>query len=1501
MASSQKTFGRKSRTWIRCLRRHVWQKKALHLRQRLRIRQVCVLSTCLHIHSFLYAAGPGSLGADILGSRYESLKYERRQLATSLFRLARLGLIQGSEAIHLTEWLSNNPVHPMTHYIVPTVLTILEPVDERRPSGQHRNALTGDRTLIAFMTRKLSANTEWQDSGLKSTILLKWALFLTDSRHQNPALEAMEGYGADQLEAQVRQAVNGGTFHYLARTVVEMRRLYRSPQVPSLLVDLTDHFSEHEKLTDEFTTLALLSFDNLLRLTITHASSELRKVKQRQEDVSLANARMDRSRLGSTMRFVSTSDVDKPKNDIAILFSFIGILYSSLPSESALQFWGSGPQVDPSRISYLEYLETTAGKLPAFLQWAVWSTQPKDTVMSTALYDMLAGLSTGQQCSELAYNFMARGGGEVVPGSSLPSSIGSSAVSWHTIFALLWSWSSNNSASLNAASQSVNLNSLSNVSQHIPPPPPITPDEVRLAQAFLRLLSNVVTHAVNVRAAIASNTTFRAIPTLVSLIPLGVPLELKGSIFQTLCAFCEPGAGDVGLDICKAVWMLMERNEVISVRSQTGSLAPSAKGVEVELDGIESTAGEYPVTLPFLQLLSTLIHTPKRSSLKERISEPVGFLTIPEGLGQPYRLPGIGPFVAFVVDNVFADISTRDFRFTSDRWVMHDSCLSFVERCLASFDLEALLVAAESNQLKPDTLSYLLVHPGYDIMKRMLSETPLQSSILSYILAGVEELDRGSSDDEHFYSIFVRVLRITHRVLEVQDIFLDVLIPLLSEFDSSAIIGKVHGRSYFTRFDKILSFDSKLVPSLAVYAHFSAHPELVYLSVKILSTLASSPSLPNLAALIEGSDDSARIQSGYQRILNIESFEDVSDAEAAAEQLTGAGAPDPSDASPLDQATRIVSIDFLSRHCDVGKQYPNVAHFLLFGGMSTKQLESAASQPTCLHSILDLVNAGIPRRGKGKERVVTDVPLFESLPALAERCYLLIHRLCHHPKTSDFTMRYLRTTEDFFCRHLVAVPALIPETLQEPVIEIVHEDGTRVTSTVSAATAFLKVRAWILDMVSLDLHVLANKGQTKAVTEIVEILLGTSVFSDPSWEDELLRPFQDVGQSHMRIIEFVRSLAFDWADSLSVQTQNLELLGQLNLMSCIRKDALGCEVVDKSALLALLSDARRVLRQQNRLATPAHEERFSAEFDYILQSCAVENHRREMAFALSISYDSWRRLLDTTLTRCFDRIPQDERENMLFELLHVVPIVLSSTEVDESTAILLSEVILSCITKLREDRRHRLLLQAAVDAETTTLPAERLHTILRSVLQCIVDNNHGASLVRGNLYAALINYVHLISPANPSSPESSLSNASMASSLLSSSFRQSTPSLGESTALVLASGQPSSQSSASQNILRSTITVLKGVMDRLVETLGRDATDGTEVWKTVAFMLLDTIVKLSSREKQQSALTSFVRRGLLRTFVDGLKNSDIVLQSVLKPDPGNVFQTSTGFFMLIKT
>lgn len=122
---------------------------------------------------------------------------------------------------------------------------------------------------------------------------------------------------------------------------------------------------------------------------------------------------------------------------------------------------------------------------------------------------------------------------------------------------------------------------------------------------------------------------------------------------------------------------------------------------------------------------------------------------------------------------------------------------------------------------------------------------------------------------------------------------------------------------------------------------------------------------------------------------------------------------------------------------------------------------------------------------------------FFTLPDLAERCYHLIYQLCVHPRTSSSTMRYLRTHEDFFTRHLSTIPSHVPPIQMQqqqdpPTVEVLYSDGFRVTTTVSTLCSFLRSRSWIFDLVPLDLHVLTSKGRggSRSISEVLDILFG---------------------------------------------------------------------------------------------------------------------------------------------------------------------------------------------------------------------------------------------------------------------------------------------------------------------------------------------------------------------------------------------------------------------------
>ncbi|TDL27118.1 hypothetical protein BD410DRAFT_714859 [Rickenella mellea] len=1414
-----------------------------------------------------------NLGHAVLTARLESLMYERRTLSFALFFIARSGYLTSPEVRQMIEWLDQKASNGTTYYILAAVFATFDLCHSSpgSSSASLREALVKDPATLTFFKKKLAPATEWKDSSLKATIQLKWALFLTEARLRDHSLEHRDGFKNEDLEMQILTAIQGDAFSYLTRAVVQLG--VRPSATSQLLVNATsasrvDPSEPRTLVSDDFKIHLLHEFELLIRSLLTHAPAELRKIKHKQEDQF--RPRSDRHPRSSFKPTETAADKSShpPRSDIATLFQLIGILYTSLPPETAIQFWGGVPSTETP--AYYELVEADKGKLPSFLRWAV-EVREQDLII--AVFDMLSGLANGQSCSEFAYNFMATGTLDVVHGAVGRYEM-AAAFTWGSIFGELESW-----AALGANHRGAHAAPTHQL--------PIAPKDVLLGLSFLKLLSSVVTHSVQARIAIFTHPQYRAISSLVSLIPLGVPLELKGALFETLSAFCQPGAGVQGVEIAKSVWAQMERLEVINVRG--GGIA--SKGVEVELEEIESVYKVYPATIPFLELLSTLIHTPKRVPLKNRIMEPVPINTIPDNLGQPYRHPGIGPFVSFVVENVLGNIQRREFLDQADSWRMTDRSFCFLERCLASYDVESLSSLSEAYAAKgPEVLIPFLQHPGFDVLTRILSDTPLRATILSYLIEGSEELHRQQAKDAYFPQVLIRTLRIVDRVLAVQDIFLDQLLPALSEFDSASILGKSISQSFFSRIDQSLSFDHRSVPAIASYVNYPAYPELVYLAIKVLSSLGQSTSFSNIAALIERSSESEVILDGFVRLLGAESSEDVVSAEEWVELWAGAGAPDTAESGSFTEAIRLGILDLLLR--GTKNKTSSLAFLLLFGSGSTEQIQdprALGARVFCLHVVLQLVNIGVPTLS-GRPNSAQIAPFFASQPVLAERLYRLLYQLCVHPRTSRAMILYLRTHEDFFARHLSVLSFHAPNDASEPGIEVVYGDGSRTTTTCMTLKAFLQLRSWILELAALELHILTNKGQNQRVKEILDILLANTehyLDNDGALDSVGFYPFNDVSQSHIRLIELFQSQEFEWFDSVTISPVNLEFYKDLNLQLCLRVDESGCEIVDRSLLFQLLNTSRRSLLSQGHVATAAHSQQLENETKYILESCVVENNRREVQFALSTGYESWKRLLDVILTKCFNHVANDQREGILFDLLHILPPSIRAPSLPEPTAVLLSEAVLLLVTKLREERRQLHLLTSGHAHEASALPTERMLGLLRNILECIVDN-HRKELVRGNLYAALANYMHLVSGSANDSATSLPHENGDHSRLV--AYRPSDDALSTaSTSSMVSSVNTVKRSPASGTSLQvSTIGILKQVMDRLVLTISRDVIDGAEVWKTVAFTLLDSLARLARLDKDSLILTALDRYGFLANFVRGLKDSDLSLQGVLRPDPDDL-------------
>ncbi|KAG8801256.1 hypothetical protein FRC17_006685, partial [Serendipita sp. 399] len=791
------------------------------------------------------------------------------------------------------------------------------------------------------------------------------------------------------------------------------------------------------------------------------------------------------------------------------------------------------------------------------------------------------------------------------------------------------------------------------------PLPEIRVEEANLLVSFLKLLRVIVQWSVAARVTLGDHPQYRAVPAMLQLATCRVPLELKGAIYDAVAAFCLSGGGLAGAALCRNTWLMLEQLQVLDTLSSPVGVGPT-HGIKYELLELEVANKVYPCTPAFIKLLASLIHTPKDLSLKQVLFGADGGKTIPDGLGVPHRQLPLAPYLSFAVDDVLF-LAEDAFKTDAERWSLKDLCLQVVEKALASYELESMPATMQSITTQgPQVIRPWILHPGFDIMSRLLSDSRLRAVLSDFLSEGPAKLEKGTIKTTHFESCMRRVVRIVHRVLDVQSFFLEMLVPAIQSFDFSSILSNFMPGQLIA-LDHHLLFNHILVERVALLVTLPS-PEIQLLCIRILGMLALSPNftimdqqasrmarrLNRLAAIVQNSDDSVRINDGFAALLNADSAE-TADLTEDLELYIGAGAPAREEGAEdlsLTHIIRLEIIDLLLKNTEKGRPSPNIAHLLLGFDVATASTNEMAIQDpsalnsttSCFHVITELLSDGIPlldsTRRRREEQSLSRTPLYFKAPLLAEKCHRLFYQLCSHELTSKPAARYLRTREDYFARNLAALPIRAPEIPLGKEGTASYADGISIESNCSALTSFLRMRSWLLESVALEIHLLTDEKQFPRAGRLLDILFGSVDLSTESFEDDIGDRFFggstvqvfSPGQSLMRVVEIFQSFDLTWQDFVvTSDAASLVFYASLDYSSCLRIAESGAEVIDRDALIGLLSQIRRV-REETETLTPEALEQLSNETRYLLESCVRENNRREIEHSKAMGFESWRRV-----------------------------------------------------------------------------------------------------------------------------------------------------------------------------------------------------------------------------------------------------------------------------------
>ncbi len=824
------------------------------------------------------------------------------------------------------------------------------------------------------------------------------------------------------------------------------------------------------------------------------------------------------------------------------------------------------------------------------------------------------------------------------------------------------------------------------------------------------------------------------------------------------------------------------------------------------------------------------------------------------------------------------------------------------------------------------------------------------------------------SSVRHILSILDRVLR--YQDLFVQVLIPTLIDTTLNgvqlPFDVSARVGN---SGSYSSFDIQLLHAHESVVQIALLIN-CVRDDVALLSVRLLGLIARTAAfsavdrfgemgyrrkMNRLVGLLEMSDEAGRVKAGYVGRLEAESSGDAGSAQLLESLMALAGGADVDDDEDADlqasngkldattalasgdavEAIQIAIVNLLLAGTELNQPAPNLAHLLLGYDLRAVRPEeqviidpdAQTAAPSAIHAILALLRPEADGEG------ASFLSLAERSPGFAEKCCALILRLCTHPFTSAATLRYLRTKEDFVVQQLRSL-SLVPAeratlTSSSAALGLVQfADGQAIETTVDRVTASLRMRASLLELTALELHSLLNAGMQSRAARVVAALFGSNATvgggsgadaDDSIDEDDLLlgteRDFRlgaggaDVRTfGGIRFLEILQSLDFEWYDDREALGQNISVITPEQLDLAKRPDAaVGPRLYDLGAVLAILVREKTLLQQKGNLRDAGQANPFLKQAAFVLQWASAQNAKKAVAFSRRRVLQAWRHTLDMVLARAADLLRTEVRSGLMFDCLsELLPRISAPSNdvggLDVPSADLVAGAVLSLLTSLRQHRVE--LTTGALDLETVdALPVDRLLTTLRALIDSVL-RLETTTLARGNLYSALINFLQLVKSGS-GAEASGEAGANDGASIIATDLDESTSVGGVSTTTTNIFGGRAQTSSLEAR----TRTLLLSNAERLMDVLGRDALDASDLSKTIAFTLLDKLCALdapssstsSGRRGGSRCLDLLDRKGYIKSFVTALRDSDLALQETLRPDPASlnaiyVYEARLAFF-----
>jgi len=1001
------------------------------------------------------------------------------------------------------------------------------------------------------------------------------------------------------------------------------------------------------------------------------------------------------------------SPPDDYKNDFEALMELMNAVYKKDPLnlQLSLEYWcpsanhfdGTSHHHQRSRLNQRQtllykFVRMSADQLPHLLY--------------ISYIKMLIGLSSGKKSARAAFEMLR------LNGSSSFNVEERGAVSWDSFFRSCHRYHNELQQKPTSSSSLMMMNARSMTSSHTTQR--IHPREVEALCRFMQLIAVISKHDDIARHAFYENTQWCACEVMFGLLQCPIPVGLKADILLALAYIVQDR------DLVPALLQMTQSSKLLQDTSY--SVHNKSSGIIAELEEVESKDEEYPLTRAFLKYLHSISTTLCDSIISH------GNKTSPWPMND---------YLNYVIEVVFNKALTRSYNRSEEKWQVIVKCLKLFIKILDNYSPaleDQLEIYSQQNSSSRvfRNISKKAGSPGHNLLMHVYSEGNFFRMIMNIIKSALEYLQLFQKDDK-FEKYLIKAADLSLQFILISLEFRDSFFDTLRESKQAMLIAGL---------DKLLlgvnpqtGTSDYIVNIASLIIYNSSHPQLTLQAVKTISHLCFSSAINQrdvLTSLVTSCCVSTQenIFQGFVEVLDLACDDMGNNFDATMKQ-------------------RRICQEYIVRlmiHC-LDQPHPNLALLMLGFDYGVKPVQANLQDPavhgyrTCLHSLMSILTCSADGRAP---------PCVQNNPTLAQLCYNLIYKLCKNPDTSSSVLRYLRSSYEFFTKHVKCLPFTTQQI------------------DTSATNQVLLQQSWLMKCVAIEIYSLMTNQQRDHAQQIIQILFdsgdeinrslsnitssSTSMFQDPfmSLNMSLSRTFESsnnftFNQSKLKNVESLKLLQIIDVLDLSQATPSKLILQQFRLSDveeviskCEVKHYQGSTYCDVKALHELLEAS---LESLNGAEDANRKLLAEQDLQNILRHVVERNQMRESIHAKISFLNSWKQAFEISIASR-DLIPKEKYEQVLLSVATSIIRKVRDCRSSPEMVMSFSSSVFSIFSAIKDIIWESVESGDKIMKKLKSSFAVSLKIIIQGIIEWLTQSGV-SQRVRPDLYASLLCYLNL--------------------------------------------------------------------------------------------------------------------------------------------------------------